>query len=109
MELLCDSPLPAEATIALLLGCDQGRAYNVAVEIEQIERGLLPPIQVDIDQYNAFVMISYLESARAVAGAGAPSDAIIRRFIEGLEACLARDCPELAAVLADARQRKGGR
>ncbi len=103
-------PRPDTSVIALLLGGDAARAHLVGVEIERVERGEVPPIQVDVDPISAFVLLTYLEMARELSSPANAANPIVDKFIAGLEACVGRDCPEIARVLTDVRAaRKGGR
>lgn len=102
IERLRASDLPPDATIALYF-TEPGRSVGVALEIQSIQRGEVPPIKADIDQVTAFLVIAYLEGV-ILRGANAhPVDLTARRFIDDLERALARDCPNLAAVLTGQR------
>lgn len=106
LETFRDSELPPDATIALLLA-DPQRSILVAHEIQRIQRGEIAPLQVDIDQVSAFVLLSYLAFALETSG---PNQArpVVEKFVAGLEAAVGRTCPEIADVWEAAQPKQGG-
>ena len=103
-EILRTSPLPPDAAIVLELAAP-GRHLETGREVQAVQRGEVPPVRPEFDQINAVLGVLYLRHALHWLGSDNDAGRTVARLAQDLETLVGRDCPALARVLADGRQR----